>query len=231
MTAVIRAVIVAAAIGQAAMLPIFESAYIDHDFELTADPQAPDWRTAPSVQIGLDYFGQPVAGDPTVVRSRWSEKHIYLLFACPYDELNLRPNPNPAVETPQLWNHDVAEVFIGWDAEHITRYKELQVSPQGEWVDLDIDRENPRTQAGMRWNSGYAVKARIDATAKIWYGEMRIPLSAIDERPAPPRRGREFRIGLYRIAGTAPSKKFYAWSPTGQANFHVPGAFGRLVLN
>ncbi len=207
--------------------PPFESAYVDHDFELTADPQTAEWRTAPSVQMGLDYFGQAITGEPTIVRSRWSDRNLYLLYACPYDELNLRPNPNPAVETPQLWNNDVAEVFIGWDVEHIGRYKELQVSPQGEWVDLDIDRDNPRTQAGMRWNSGYSVKARIDASAKIWYGEMRIPFSAIDERP--PERGREFRIGLYRIAGTAP-KKFYAWSPTGQANFHVPAAFGKLVL-
>ena len=209
--------------------PPFESAYVDHDFELTADPQTPEWRSAPSIQIGLDYFGQPIAGNPIVVRSRWSDRHLYLLYACPYDELYLRPNPNPAVETPQLWNHDVAEVFIGWDAEHIARYKELQVSPQGEWVDLDIDRDNPRTQTGMRWNSGYSVKARIDAPARIWYGEMRIPLSSIDERTGP-MRGREFRIGLYRIAGAAPNKKFYAWSPTGQANFHVPAAFGKLIL-
>jgi hypothetical protein len=209
--------------------PPFESAYIDHDFELTADPSTPEWRSAPSVEMGLDYLGQPVPGKPTIIRSRWSEQYLYLLYECPYDELNLRPNPNPAAETPQLWNNDVAEVFIGWDAEHIARYKELQVSPQSEWVDLDIDRENPRTQAGMRWNSGYTVKGRIDAAAKIWYGEMRIPLSAIDERTSP-KRGREFRVGFYRIAGAAPSKKFYAWSPTGQTTFHVPAAFGTLIL-
>jgi hypothetical protein len=35
---------------------------------------------------------------------------------------------------------------------------------------------------------------------------------------------------LYRIAGTDPNKKFYAWQPTGQKSFHVPQAFGRLRL-
>jgi len=141
--------------------------------------------------------------------------------------LNLKPDPDPAKETPQLWNWDVAEAFIGSDFEHIGRYKEFQVSPQSEWVDLDIDRDNQKGQAGMSWNSGYTVKGRIDAQAKIWYGEMRIPFTAIDARPA--EKGRELRIGLYRIAGREP-KKFYAWRPTGQKSFHVPSAFGTLRL-
>ena len=79
----------------------------------------------------------------------------------------------------------------------------------------------------MKWNSGYAVKGRVDAQAKIWYGEMRIPFRAIDTRT--PEVGRELRIGLYRIAGTDP-KKHYAWRPTGQTTFHVPQAFGILRL-
>jgi hypothetical protein len=227
MTRVLLAIMLAAGLTQAR--PTFTSAYVAHDFELTANPGSAEWRTAPSAEMGLDYFGQPVAGKPTIIRSRWSDKHLYLLYECPYDELNLRPNPNPAAETPQLWNNDVAEVFIGWDANRIASYKELQVSPQSEWVDLDIDRDNPRTQAGMRWNSGYTVKGRVDAAAKVWYGEMKIPFSAIDERTGP-MRGREFRIGMYRIAGAGTAKKFYAWSPTGQTTFHVPAAFGKLTL-
>jgi len=79
----------------------------------------------------------------------------------------------------------------------------------------------------MQWNSGYAVKGRIDAQAKIWYGVMRIPFRAIDTRP--PEKGRELRIGLYRIAGRE-TKKHYAWRPTGQPSFHVPQAFGTLRL-
>ena len=104
----------------------------------------------------------------------------------------------------------------------IGRYKELQVSPQGEWVDLDIDRDNSKGQAGMGWNSGYSVKGRIDRDRKIWYGEMRIPISAIDERTTP-LRGRAFRVGFFRIAGVT-DKKHYAWSPTGRTSFHVPVA-------
>ena len=122
-----------------------------------------------------------------------------------------------SAETPQLWNWDVAEVFIGWDFEHTGRYKELQVSPQGEWVDLDINRDDSKAAEGMKWNSGYTVKARIDEAATTWYGEMRIPFSAIDARPTQPGRVPN-RPG---IAGTG--QKHYAWSLTGQANFHAGG--------
>ena len=162
----------------------------------------------------------------------WTREHLYLLFIYPYTELNLKPDPQPTVETSRLWNWDVAEAFIGSDADRITRYKEFQVSPQGEWVDLDIDRDDMKGQAGMKWNSGYTVKGRIVDTPnasgqKVWYGEMKIPFKAIDARPA--EKGRNFRVGLYRIAGKEP-RKYYAWSPTGQKNYHVPQAFGTLTL-
>jgi hypothetical protein len=57
---------------------------------------------------------------------------------------------------------------------------------------------------------------------------MRIPFTAIDERTTP-LRGREFRVGFFRIAGTG-EKKHYAWSATGRTSFHVPAAFGTLIL-
>ena len=206
---------------------VLESAYSPRDFDLNPDPNSQEWAKAPRVVAGRDYFGQPIAGPPTEIRSRWTKQNLYLLYICAYDELNLKPDPNPAVETPRLWNWDVAEAFIGSDFTHIGRYKEFQVSPQGEWVDLDINRDDAKSAEGMQWNSGYAVKARIDAQAKVWYGMMRIPFRAIDTRP--PEKGRELRIGLYRIAGVDP-KKHYAWRPTGGTSFHVPQAFGTLRL-
>jgi hypothetical protein len=207
---------------------VLESAYASQEFELAPDPSSPMWRQAPRVVADHDKSGAPIPGPPTEIRSRWTSENLYLLYICPYDELNVKPDPDPKTETPRLWNWDVAEAFIGSDFEQIARYKEFQVSPQSEWVDLDIDRSDPKRQEGMRWNSGYAVNARVDTQSKIWYGVMRIPFRAIDARP--PEKGRELRIGLYRIAGVEPSKKHYAWRPTGQATFHIPQAFGTLRL-
>jgi hypothetical protein len=207
---------------------VLSSTFAAGDLRLDTNPNSELWANAPRVTVDRDYFGDPIPGPPTEFRSRWTKEHLYLLSICPYDELNLKPEPDTAAETPRLWNWDVAEAFIGSGVDRITRYKEFEVSPQSEWVDLDIDREDPQGQAGMKWNSGFTVKSRIDARARIWYGAMRIPFAAIDT--GPPQKGRELRIGLYRIAGVDPARRFYAWRPTGQTSFHVPQAFGTLRL-
>jgi Domain of unknown function (DUF1083). len=175
-----------------------------------------------------DPMGKPVTGHAMEVRSRWTDKNLYLLFICPYETLYLHPSPSKTTETNKLWDWDVAEAFIGSDFEHIRQYKEFQVSPQGEWVDLEIDRDYPKPEGGWRWNSGYEVTARIDPAKKIWYGEMRIPMDKIDTRA--PRVGNEMRINLFRIQGPPPKRIFVAWQKTGSPSYHVPEAFGRIVL-
>jgi hypothetical protein len=207
---------------------VFESAYSDREFDLSADPARPEWASAPRIVAGKAYDGTAVSGPPMEVRSRWTREHLYLMYSCPYQELNLKPDPTPAAETPRLWTWDVAEAFIGSDFDRIGFYKEFQVSPQSEWVDLAIDRDNPKTQEGMAWNSGYTVKGRIDAAAHVWYGEMKIPFKAIDSRT--PEKGRELRIGIFRLAGLSTARVQYIWRPSGEPNFHVPKAFGILRL-
>jgi len=221
-------VFLAGCLAAAAAAPVIESTWSPKDIPLSANPDSPEWRDAPRVKIAHDYLSKPIEGPPTEVRSRWSKTHLYLLYICPYTELTLKPEPTTSAETPRLWNWDVGEVFIGPERGPITQYKELQVSPQGEWVDLDIDREHPKELGGMNWNSGFTVKARIDKEKKIWYGEMRIPFAAIDDQA--PEKDKTFRIGVYRIAGAGENRQYYAWSPTGQKSFHVPQAFGILRL-
>jgi hypothetical protein len=149
---------------------------------------------------------------------------LYFLFVCPYDDLNLKEHPNTAAETNRLWNWDVAEAFIGSDFHNIRRYKEFEVSPQGEWVDLDIDMSQPHKEDGWTWNSGMTVAARIDPAAKVWYAAMRIPYAAVDSRPA--KEGNLLRVN--RVQGSARTE--IAWQATGQDNFHVPESFAILRL-
>ena len=206
---------------------VITSRYAPADFPLSADPNALEWKGAPAVIAENGPRGEPVPGHRTEIRSRWTPYYIYFLFTCPYQELHLKPNPTRTAETNELWNWDVAEVFVGSDFKQITRYKEFEVSPQGEWVDLDIDRVHLLPEGGWRWNSGFAVSARINAPRKIWYGEMRIPFRAIDSRPPAP--GLEMRINFFRCQGPEP-RKLISWQPTGERNFHVPKAFGLLKL-
>jgi Carbohydrate family 9 binding domain-like len=204
------------------------SRFAPDDFPLTADPDAQQWKRTAGVFAENGPRGEPVPGHRTEIRSRWTKRNIYFLFICPYQQLNLKPDPSQTTETNHLWNWDVAEVFVGSDFKTITRYKEFEISPQGEWVDLDIDRVHELPEGGWRWNSNFGTKARIDESRKIWYGEMRIPLQSIDTRPPAP--GLEMRINFYRCQGPEPGRKYIAWRPTGEANFHVPQAFGLLKL-
>jgi hypothetical protein len=197
------------------------------DFALTADPDAPNWKGIPGVIADKDRQGQPVANHRTEIRSRWTPNNLYLLYIAPYEQLYLRPNPSTDTETNKLWEWDVAEAFIGSDFKNIKQYKEFQVSPQGEWVDLHIDRGAQPPLHDVAWNSSYEVKARIDRDKRVWYGEMRIPIKAIDTRPA--RAGNEMRINLYRIQGPEP-RRFINWQPVNNESFHTPEAFGTLRL-
>ena len=220
--------LLSAAAAVAADPGIVPSRYAKADFALTANPDAKPWKKISGVFAENGPTGEAVPGHRTEIRSRWTKKNLYLLFVCPYETLYLRPNPSATTETNRLWEWDVAEAFIGADFNNIKQYWEFQVSPQGEWVDLDIDRVNPRPEGGWRWDSGFTVKARMDAGKKIWYGEMKIPLDKIDTRP--PKAGLEMRVNLYRLQGPPPTRKQIAWQPTGSRNYHVPEAFGRLLL-
>ncbi|HWD99649.1 MAG TPA: carbohydrate-binding family 9-like protein [Bryobacteraceae bacterium] len=207
---------------------VIQSYYAAKDWEPAADVSAPEWASITGVRASKDYFGKEVPLRPTEIRSRWTHKYLYLLFICPYDQLNLKPSPVTDEKTDKLWNWDVAEAFIGSDYLNVSRYKEFQVSPRSEYVDLDIDHADPKAQKGVDWNSGFTVKGEIDADKKIWYGEMRIPFQSLDVKQ--PKAGDELRVGLYRISGEEPKRSYIAWRPTGASTFHVPDAFGSLVL-
>jgi hypothetical protein len=208
---------------------VLESGFGLKDWEPNADPLSPQWSGTPFVTASRGFFGEAVALPPTEIRSRWTHKYLYLLFVCPYHELYLKPNPVNSEETNKLWDWDVAEAFIGSDYLRMSRYKEFQISPQGEYVDLDIDQDEPKSELqAIGWQSGFVVRARIDARKKAWYGEMRIPFASLEAKnPAP---GDEFRLGLFRIEGPAPHRMYVSWRATGARTFHVPGAFGSLVL-
>lgn len=205
-----------------------ESRRIGKDFPLTADPNARQWKGVRGVAADHGPKGEPVSEHRTEIRSRWTQDNLYVLFICPYRQMHLKPNPSTSTETNKLWDYDVAEIFIGTDFNNIRHYTEFEVSPQGEWVDLDIDRDHPKPEGGWLWNSGFKVKSRIDEAKKIWYGEMQIPMKAIDSRT--PRAGNQMRVNLYRIEGAPPNRIYIAWQPTNSATYHVPEAFGRLIL-
>ncbi|MBM3783308.1 MAG: hypothetical protein FJW30_03055 [Acidobacteria bacterium] len=198
------------------------------DFALAAKTSKSHWKRATPVRIATDRFGKPLTSGQTEVRSVWTSTHLYFLFRAPFERQHLRPAASRKEETWGLWDYDVVEVFIGHDLDNIQRYKEFEVSPQNEWVDLDVDRARKGKEVDWLWNSNFKFLSRVDTRRKVWLCEMAIPWTAIEARPV--RAGNELRLNLYRIEGPPPDRKYMTWRPVNSPSFHTPEAFGRIRL-
>jgi hypothetical protein len=221
-------VLICAAMARAQTSNVFVTTRALKDIAPDTDPNSAFWRAAPRIAADRDPLGNLVNGHGIEIRSRWTQDNLYFLFICPYDKLYLKPQPRRDIETNQLWNWDVAEAFIGSDFANIRRYKEFEVSPQAEWIDLDIDIAKPHHEDGWLWNSGFKVASHIDERKKVWYACMRIPYAAVDAKRA--AAGNVLRANFFGAQGPSPNRIEICWQPTHQRTFHVPEVFGTLKL-
>ncbi|MEO6828190.1 MAG: carbohydrate-binding family 9-like protein [Acidobacteriaceae bacterium] len=207
-------------------LPPALSSQATLDVEPDTNPNSAFWQSAPHLIFEGGIYGNKIPGHSTEVRSRWTENNLYFLFRCPYQELHLKPDPDTSAKTSGLWNWDVAEAFIGSTGDPMHRYKEFELSPQTEWLDLDINLENADKVNDHFWSSGFQVAAHIATKEKTWYGCMRIPYAAIENSKAV--AGNTLRINFFRSQGPKPLE--LAWRPPMQESFHAPEQFGLLRL-
>ena len=193
---------------------------------LDANPAKPMWRKTRGIAFQHNWRGEPLVGHLTSVQALWTQDELWLLFTCAYDSITISAGAQPVRETDKLWAvSDVAEAFIAPNPGDPMRYKEFQVSPAGQWVDLHIDRETGQHDAG--WNSGFRSAARIDSGNQVWFAEMAIPLKSFGvQMPAP---GTRWRLNFFRWEH-GPPKRNIVWKPTftSTVDFHVPHAFGWL---
>ncbi|PYT60032.1 MAG: hypothetical protein DMG46_08355 [Acidobacteria bacterium] len=201
------------------------------DFLPDGDPAKPSWKHAESVEFDTAASGKSHFPEiATRVASVWTKTHIYFLFWCRFDSINVYQGEDPKAERWQLWDRDVVEVFLNPQPERVNHYYEFEVAPNNQWIDLEIDKtKNPFNDAS--WNSGFEHATRIDAKDRVWIAEMRIAVSSMNVSATHP--GAEWRVNFFRAAGEGGDdrRRFLAWSiiPEGKT-FHVPTRFGILRL-
>jgi hypothetical protein len=204
-----------------------ESRRATADFEPDANLHKEVWKRARWIK-----FSHSMSGDrdhpeqATRVASVWTATSVYFAFLCKYDRLNVFPGEDVQKERWELWNRDVAEVFLNPQPTRLLHYYEFEVAPNNQWIDLEITRgEKPNHDAS--WNSGFSHAVRIDEKNHLWIVEMRIPLRPMGASEIKP--GTEWRGNFFRAAGQGQDaeRKFLAWSsiPEGRT-FHVPSCFG-----
>ena len=200
--------------------------------ELNTDPHSATWSHAASAWIEKDCTHQIDYPKLKIeVRGFWTGSDLYLLFICPYHDLNLWLPADNGKDRLKLWDRDVVEFFLGDDWTDIKHYREFEIAPTGDWVDLAIDLNKESYDAN--WNSGWQRQARIDEKNHVWYAATRVPLKSVSEQPV--KAGTKWRANLYRIEGLGadPQRHFMCWQPTCVMNRdpnHVPEHFGTLIF-
>jgi hypothetical protein len=210
----------------------FSIPYVAKAPELNLDPRSATWSHAASTWIEKDCsqkFDYPKL--KTEVRAFWTDTDLYLLFISPYTELNLWLPADNSKDRLKLWDRDVVEFFLGDDWTDIKHYREFEIAPTGDWVDLAIDLGKEKYESS--WESGWKRQGRIDEANHIWYAAARVPLKSVSERPVKP--GTKWRANLYRIDGLGedPQRHFMCWQQTCVVNRdpnHVPEHFGTVIF-
>ena len=152
----------------------------------------------------------------------WSEQELYLRFSCRYRSISTHDDCDANGRRGFLWERDVAEVFLQTSRFGEKYYKEFEVSPNGQWLDLDI---SPRGLSHIA--SGMRRVVKLDESNQEWVAEIAIPMTALTTHFDP---ARTWRVNFFRCEGTDPNRFYGSWQPTGTPtpDFHVPEAFGTL---
>lgn len=206
-----------------------ESQFLLKDFTPDGNLEKDAWEEADWVRFNHDTSGRHAyPQSETKVAALWTPMHLYLAFRCRYSTLNIYQGEDAAKERWELWDRDVVEVFVNPQPDRVNHYYEFEVSPNNQWIDLEIDNtKTPFNDAG--WNSNFAHATRVDSRNHVWTCEMRIPASSMGVRQVQP--GDEWRINFYRADGPGENseRRFMSWStiPEGKS-FHAPTRFGLI---
>lgn len=186
-------------------------------------PASSAWEQAAPIRFDADWQGENA--DPersTEARLLWTTTALYIKFVARYRELSVFSDAAPNGRRDRLWDRDVAEVFLQPDPSHLRRYKEFEVSPNGFWIDLDIDN------GGLQdLKSGLHRRISINESTKTWTAGLAIPMKSLLPLFDPHA---VWRVNFYRVEGPSEPRFYSAWRPTNtpQPNFHVPELFGYL---
>ncbi len=103
-------------------------------------PSEFEWKRAPAV-IAFCHDWQGKNHDPQRRRKcgcYGRTNALYVRFRCRYRTIGRFSDADANGRRDELWERDVAEVFLQPDQFGEKYYKEFEVSPNGQWLDLDI---------------------------------------------------------------------------------------------
>ena len=199
------------------------AAHLSQPLATDGFPTPEAWNASGPVTFNSDWQGRnPDPQRETQVRLLWNPDTLFVHYRARYRTLTVFPEAGPSGRRDHLWDRDVVEVFLQPDPTYPGHYFEFEVSPNGYWIDLDIehgDRSDP--------NTGMKCRTHIDEEQKVWTAEISIPLRGMAQHFDP---SLTWRVNFFRVEGASEPRFYSSWRPTNtpRPNFHVPTAFGKL---
>ena len=150
---------------------------------------------------------------------------MFLKFLAYFESITVFEDAEPSGRRDHLWDRDVAEVFLQAPGAAAHCYKEIEVSPNGQWIDLDIA---PGKKGDLQ--SGLSRRVQKNEARKTWQAELALPMRSLTTEFNP---AKAWRANFFRVEGAKEPRFYSAWRPTGTAvpNFHVPERFGTLLFD
>jgi Carbohydrate-binding family 9 len=188
-------------------------------------PPEQAWESAPAVQFAHDWQGKN--SDPqreTTARLLWTPQNLFIKFTARYRTVTVFNDADANGRRDQLWERDVAEIFLQPPEMSGRHYTEFEISPNGFWIDLEIGNPEKRDlQSGLRR------RATIDEHKMTWEAVLVLPMRSLTAHFDPQQ---SWRVNFYRVEGAQEPRFYSAWCPTGTPvpNFHVPESFGSLIF-
>ena len=183
------------------------------------------WKGATAVTFATDWSGAATRVS-TRVRALWGKSALYMLWDVEDTNVNADESRPLKTERDKLYEEDCVELFLAPDPAVRTRYFEVEVGPLGHFLDLSVDRKTKKSD--VAWSSHPEIATRVDRPHHHVTIEVALRAPEIVKALV---AGAQLPLGLYRMEGLPP-RLYLAWSPTRtpKPNFHVPEAFGTLVL-
>jgi len=235
----------AAALACAALLATSSAARpegVEYVVAATSRPGEALLGGAPEAWADAEHVAWGPSPYETDFSALWSEDALFLRLAArddaPWHTLTHRDD--------HLWEEEVVEIFLDLDRSG-RDYAELEISPGNVVCDVRMVQPSPDKKMDLSWNLD-GLETRVlpwrDGAGRStgWIALARLPWRGFRSLPSaarislPPRPGDRWRFNLFRVERPGgkdqPEKGVVeaAWSPTGQASFHVPAAFRDFVF-
>ncbi|MBZ5535499.1 MAG: carbohydrate-binding family 9-like protein [Acidobacteriia bacterium] len=208
---------------------VYECRWAEEGPPLTADLGTEFWEAAQWQAISTQWNGEAV--DPqweTSFAARWTEDFLYFGFHSRFQNLTMVDRPLVQTRTPSLWDkEDVVEIFIAPDLKRPNRYKEFELSPSAQWIEIDLDWD--RNLKNFNWAAGMESRSTVNMVRRQWQAEFRVPLGSLEMKGV--AAGTCVALNAYRVE--LRSCLYLAWNPTmtPKPDFHVPQRFGQMFLS